>query len=291
MKRKLLFILLVLIPFVGFGHVRGQISVHIAFAFYVVSYFLIGYLQNEFFKEKIYHIITVASLVLYNVHLISEKYSYFPVYVPTLLILGGLSYFFGVRYLEYSNFRKVLFTIGMGSLIFIWTYYFEPYQSYTRLVNSSEYSYLEGQKVDLKFKSLDGEVFDEDYFKNKTVILDFWFTKCGWCFDKFPFFDSLYNHYENNPNVVIASVVPGAIDSVDDIREVLKEYPLASPVFYDSASVIIKKYEFAKLGYPFEVRIDSNGIVRQTVRGVHNYKNYRSIYIEKSIEYINSLTK
>jgi thiol-disulfide isomerase/thioredoxin len=42
--------------------------------------------------------------------------------------------------------------------------------------------------------------------KNKIIVLDFWSTSCGICFEKFPDLESTYEKYKNNENVEIYAV-------------------------------------------------------------------------------------
>lgn len=52
----------------------------------------------------------------------------------------------------------------------------------------------------------DGSVFQLDSQGGKTLVLDFWNTGCGICFQKFPDFDKLKQKYAANPEVAFYAV-------------------------------------------------------------------------------------
>lgn len=45
-----------------------------------------------------------------------------------------------------------------------------------------------------------------DLFREKVIVLDFWSTTCGICFEKFPDFQSVSDKYKSNKNVEIYAV-------------------------------------------------------------------------------------
>lgn len=109
------------------------------------------------------------------------------------------------------------------------------------------------------------ETFDEqrnlitdDNFKNKIVLLDFWATTCGHCFNKFPQVQAAYNKYRNDPSVMILAVNnPVEEDkpnqAFDDIRKEGHSFP-----------VVVAKDEnlaekFGVKGYPTTFVINWNG--------------------------------
>lgn len=52
----------------------------------------------------------------------------------------------------------------------------------------------------------DGSVFQLDDQRGKTLVLDFWNTGCGICFQKFPDFDKLKQKYAANPEIEFYAV-------------------------------------------------------------------------------------
>lgn len=60
--------------------------------------------------------------------------------------------------------------------------------------------------VPLKLHDTRGEIVDLSAFRGKIVLLDFWFTNCGACFQGFPDVQKLYNRIKENPNIIFYAV-------------------------------------------------------------------------------------
>lgn len=288
---RVLFIVLSLVPFFTFGHLRTFLGVPFGFSFYAASYFFLGYLQHRyFFAKKETYFIVLLPLFLFSAHLLSETMRYFPSYVPALFFIGLLSYILGLKFFSISLGYRALYMIVLSTLIIGWCNSIMPLIFYQNTFNKKEYAYLLNKKVDFELKNLEGKPINKEVFNGKVVILDFWYSKCAYCFEKFPIYDELYLHYKENPNIVIGTVVPGAIDSVSDILKVLEKNHLEAPVFYDSASLFINKYKIGHYGYPIELRIDKSGVIRQTISGFSGEET-RSVYLRKSIQSIDEYLK
>ena len=65
---------------------------------------------------------------------------------------------------------------------------------------------------------------------NKIVILDFWNTGCGICFQKFPIVQKISNKYEKMPDIQFYAVnVPLKRDTVGQAAEVYKKLNYSIP--------------------------------------------------------------
>lgn len=288
-KGKYIFfvILLTLIPFVLFGHSRKYLGEIGSFVFYISFHFLAGVVVRVYLSEKKYvHLIPISGVILYFLHLLSMKSIYFPLYIPTLSIMGLLAYVLGWKS-KYFTWTKTLTLSGLLLLSScIWCQIVIPIILFKNSYNIPEYHYLLGKQVDIQLQDMKGNSLG-DSLKGKVVVLDLWFSRCGYCFDKFPFYDMLYEKYRDNPDIVVATVVPGNIDTKKDIEKVLKLHPLSAPVFYDSAGVTINRYQLAKYGYPNEIRMDKNGVIREVISGSVG-DIVAEIYLERSIKSINN---
>jgi thiol-disulfide isomerase/thioredoxin len=76
--------------------------------------------------------------------------------------------------------------------------------------------------------------------KDKIVVLDFWSTYCGICYEKFPLFEKMYQKYKDNPNVEFYAIhVSYERDKFEKVIKLLDKYDYNFPLIYslDSESV------------------------------------------------------
>jgi thiol-disulfide isomerase/thioredoxin len=70
----------------------------------------------------------------------------------------------------------------------------------------------------------EGDTITLDYFEGKVLVLDFWNTTCGVCFQKFPQLEKLHKQFENNPDVLVLAVNnPLKRDPVDKAKVMMEE--------------------------------------------------------------------
>lgn len=90
--------------------------------------------------------------------------------------------------------------------------------------------------------------------RGKTIILDFWFTKCAPCVASIPHLNGLVRMY---PEVVFLSFT---FDSKEIVDEFLDKKMMHYPVGIDTERKTIRAYEVSL--YPETFIIDSSGIIR-----------------------------
>ncbi len=121
---------------------------------------------------------------------------------------------------------------------------------------------VEAYKLPSKFEAFD-ETFNlitDSKFQNKIVLLDFWHTRCGVCFAKFPQVQSAYNQFHNDPEVLIYAVnKPIEEDSPTQAFEVIKEKGYSFPVLIASDPELPEK--LGVYGYPTTFVINPLGMV------------------------------
>ena len=121
-----------------------------------------------------------------------------------------------------------------------------------------------------RFEAFDekGILINADSFQNKVVLLDFWYTGCGACFEKFPQVEAAYEKYKNNPTVAIFAVdTPIEEDKSNQAFEMIRAEGYTFPV-------LIAKDEnlpdnFGVKGYPTTFVIDNRGMIvfKGTIEG------------------------
>ncbi len=97
---------------------------------------------------------------------------------------------------------------------------------------------------------------------NDIVVLDFWTTSCGICFEKFPDYEQVFYKYSNNKNVKIYSVnVSLKKDTPSKTKDLVQALGYKFPTLY--ADGILNKKKLDRYGirsYPHLLIIKNNKI-------------------------------
>lgn len=123
--------------------------------------------------------------------------------------------------------------------------------------------------LDFTFYFPNGEVFNAKDCRNKIVILDFWNSGCGICFEKFLILQQLYQLYKRSKKVLVYAVnVPLRRDSAGLANHVVKTRHLTVPLLMDKDGNGLKR--FGVYGVPVVVVIkDGKRIIyRGDIEGV-----------------------
>lgn len=168
-----------------------------------------------------------------------------------------LAHFIGIGFglfAHYVAFRlKILITalIITGS---IWVRY-TGYDLWLNKVNYGTYTGMVNYALPAPIKGHDrnGHHFSEKNYKNKIILLDFWHTRCGVCFKKFPVLQNIYNNYKTDTSVLVLAM-----------NKPLKE---------DTAGYAFAVLE--KIGYNFPVLLPDS----DTLPEMFNVQSYPTTFI------------
>jgi thiol-disulfide isomerase/thioredoxin len=96
--------------------------------------------------------------------------------------------------------------------------------------------------------------------ENKIVLLDFWHTKCGVCFQKFPLLQAFYDKYKNDDSIVIFAIdKPIEEDIEKSAFKVIEEEGYNFPVLLPTDEELPDK--FGVFRFPATFVIDRQGHV------------------------------
>ncbi|MBB4804512.1 thiol-disulfide isomerase/thioredoxin [Flavobacterium nitrogenifigens] len=111
---------------------------------------------------------------------------------------------------------------------------------------------------EIKFTDINKRSFKVD--RDKIVLLDFWSTKCGICYKKFPDLEKLFLKYHGNKNVQIYSVhVPYPYDDFQKTKSMVINLGYKFPtIFAVSKNETLNKLNFN--AFPHYVIIKNNKI-------------------------------
>lgn len=187
--------------FISIGSITGfQLSSIVGFIIiYVVS---LWFLKR--FKDKlpdgliILSIFVGISLITLPFHIIDFTRS-----LGSLLeyLIHLLAIFLAFICYKSSKYVRVVITIlSLGCALWL---SFEGYNLWTNRQNFKTYTRkINSERIwNFKLQTADGDTVSIDSFRGKFVIVDFWYTYCGYCFKAFPKVQAIYDKYKNNPDI------------------------------------------------------------------------------------------
>ncbi|MBX7055771.1 MAG: TlpA family protein disulfide reductase [Pyrinomonadaceae bacterium] len=109
-----------------------------------------------------------------------------------------------------------------------------------------------------QIEAASGSMLSNQDFDGKFTVFDFWTTKCGVCFEKFPLLENAYLQYEDNSDVVIYAVnVPTDGDLPESALSAIRKrgfrFPVAKAVKPENSSDLL-----GVRVYPTIFVVDSN---------------------------------
>ena len=175
-------------------------------------------------------------------------------------VLHFLGIVFGFAFARLHSPQKWLTTVlGFSLALFM---FFTGYDLWLHRLNFGTFTGKVSYTLPAKFEAFDQSknlVTDKD-FANKVILLDFWNTSCGVCFQKFPQLQKFYEKHKEDAAISILAVdAPLEDDKEGDAFQAIKEEKYTFPV------VITKDANLPELfgitGYPTTFVIDQKGNV------------------------------
>ncbi len=175
-------------------------------------------------------------------------------------IVHSLGILFGYLYWRLKNpFDVLTAIIGFSIPVFM---LFQGYDYWLHYLNFGTFTGSVSYSLPAKFKSFDESrnAITEENFKGKIVLLDFWYSRCGVCFVKFPQVQAFYEKYKNDSSVIILAVdKPIEEDKEKSAFQIIREEGYSFPVVVATDENMPEK--FGVKGYPTTFVIDQNGTV------------------------------
>ena len=86
--------------------------------------------------------------------------------------------------------------------------YFQGYDYWLQKLNYGTFTGNVSYAQPAEFEATDrsGALLADSDIKDKIVLLDFWTTSCGVCFQKFPYLQALHDKYKDDPAVMVMAV-------------------------------------------------------------------------------------
>jgi len=145
-------------------------------------------------------------------------------------------------YLFYKSnrfFRVITLTFSLASCLFL---YFKGYEMWVHKLNFNTFTGTvadDGKVYDLTFQTSAGDTLSLTNFKGKYLLLDCWYTYCGYCYMAMPKVQKLYDTYREDDRVSIAS-----IHSYMKLGSLEKFYNEKKDEDYTTGSKILRERQF-----------------------------------------------
>jgi len=235
--------------------------------YYITLFSFIGYFYLTLFFFKVFNkklsaisivVIIFATMFLmqfYTIYtwLVRDLYGLPAVVAHCLSVISAYFYF---KSKPPKNI--VLFSLSSCFVVFM---FFQGWDYWIHRINYGTFTgEVQAYNLPTKFEAFDEpkNIITDENFRNKIVLLDFWTTTCGICFQKFPQVQSAYEKYKNDTSIMILGVnSPIEEDkpnqAFNDIREEGHSFPIVAAKDEDLAE------KFGVKGYPTTFVINQNG--------------------------------
>ena len=259
-KSFLLTIFLSFLMLVLIAKITDRIQTNSLIAFF--GYFCLTLFIAKIFERKIplnsILIILLTSVLLvqfYTIYLCFVE-NIFSLPIIIIYCLGIISAFFYTKLKPPVNILP--FSLSCLMIVFM---FFQGWDYWIHLTTFGNFTgRIEAYKLQTNFEAFDEQknLLTGNDFQNKIVLLDFWHTRCGICFQKFPQLQAIYEKHKNDSSVAVFAVdKPLEEDTPDQAFKVIKQRGYSFPV------VIAKNEDLPeKLGvkfYPTTFVINRNG--------------------------------
>jgi thiol-disulfide isomerase/thioredoxin len=152
-----------------------------------------------------------------------------------------------------------ILTAFLGCLITVFMF-FQGYEYWYHKLNYGTFTGKVQQMLRPKFEAYDAQngLITDRNFQDKIVLLDFWFTRCATCFEKFPQVQAIYDIYKNDPTIAIFAVdAPIEEDTPGQAFQMIKEAGYVFPVLIAKDQQLPEKFGIKY--YPTTFVIDRSG--------------------------------
>ncbi|WP_088323584.1 TlpA family protein disulfide reductase [Polaribacter tangerinus] len=232
-------------------------------------FMILAFIVSMFMSYKNVTASFIPLLLIWLIHLFlpDSKLNNVIIYI----VFTPLTFLLGYYLRNKFYFLKILYLI---ILILVGIYGFSNFWMIIENYNAR-------QKKDapkMEFISENGNQIRLDTIQNKIIVLDYWTTSCGVCFQKFPKYEELFMKYKNNPNINLYAVnIPERRDTIGHAKKMIEKYNYQFPVLYSETDTVPKLLGFNR--YPHviilkdkKVRYNGYPVLEDDVY-VHNLEN------------------
>jgi thiol-disulfide isomerase/thioredoxin len=188
--------------------------------------------------------------------------------LPDILLqtLGVVCGFFYVRSKKYFSFVSLFLSCVIAIFMFFqgWDYWIHRinFGTFTGKIAAFKLQQnIEG--IDEKNNSITNKILE-----NKIVLLDFWHTKCGVCFQKFPQLQAFYDKYKDDNLIAIYAVdKPIEEDKEKSAFKVIEEEGYSFPVLLPTDEELPDRFGVFRFPATFVLDRKGNVVYKGDIEG------------------------
>jgi thiol-disulfide isomerase/thioredoxin len=181
-------------------------------------------------------------------------------------LLGIISGFFYFRLKNYLNILPFL----LSSILVVFMF-FQGWIYWIHYINFNTFTgRIEAHKLQQKVEGIDqyNNNISNQTLENKIVLLDFWHTKCGVCFQKFPQLQAFYDKYKDDDSIVVFAVnKPIEEDIQKSAFKVIEEEGYNFPVLLPTDEELPDKFGVFRFPATFVVNKQGNVVYKGGIEG------------------------
>lgn len=260
-----LFLMIIISPLRGYGHI-GYCSL-IGFISYLI---LTLYSFNRYADKIVFWKILLCLFAGLWILQLPMRITYFESSLITLpdALIHTLGIVCGFFYWHLKKpFSILAASLGFSIALFMFL------QGYDYWLHKLNFGTFTGEVLYLlptEFEAFDESknLITEKELNNKIVLLDFWHTRCGLCFEKFPQVQAVYEKYKNDSSVMILAVdKPIEEDKPNQAFGMIKKEGYSFPIAVAKDEDLPER--FGVKGYPttFVINAEGNIVFKGDIAG------------------------
>lgn len=249
------------------------------FVYFFLTLFAIRFYEKKLPAVSIFKIVFASMLLM-------QSYTFYLLFAESLFSLPFLlAYCLGIisafLLLKLKRPLNILpFALSLSLVLFM---FFQGWNYWLHMINFGTFTgKVAAYTPTTKFEAFDEQknIVTDDNFRNKIVLLDFWYTRCGVCFQKFPQVEAVYDKYKNDSSVLIMAVnKPIEEDKPNEAFQVIKTEGYSFPVVVAKDEDLAEKFGVKYYPTTFVInesgQIVYKGDIEGAVKMVENLKNER----------------
>jgi thiol-disulfide isomerase/thioredoxin len=163
-----------------------------------------------------------------------------------------------------------LITLFLGSLITVFMF-FQGWDYWNHYLNFNNFTgKVSAYKLQQTFEGINEKNvrINNQTLENKIVLLDFWHTRCGVCFQKFPQLQAFYDKYKNDDSIAVFAVdKPIQEDKQKSAFKVIEEEGYNFPVLLPNDEDLPEKFGVKYYPTTFVINRQGNVVYKGSIEG------------------------
>jgi thiol-disulfide isomerase/thioredoxin len=247
-----------------------------------------GFSHSSLFGFTVYFILTIWSFRRY-----SEKLTLWKILLALFLGLSVIQFPMRVFYFEKSLISFPDYIVHILALLcgFLYWYskkplnilaglfgfliaFFMYFQGYTLWLHYLNFNTFTGKVTAYKLQqkiegtNKNNNQTNNQTLENKIVLLDFWHTRCGVCFQKFPQLQAFYDKYKNDDSIAVFAVdKPIQEDKQKSAFKVIEEEGYNFPVLLPNDEDLPEKFGVKYYPTTFVINRQGNVVYKGSIEG------------------------